>query len=285
MRCITPFFRLDEETRERTPTPCGKCGACLGNRRIEWSFRLAEELRHSRSAFFLTLTYREEMLPVSKKGYPTLVKKDFQDFMKRFRKSDHDNTGESRIRHYSVGEYGSKTNRPHYHSIIYNASKETIENVQEDWRKKGIDIGMVHVGSVSGATIHYVTKYHVNYRNDYDPWQEKRQKEFALMSRKPGIGYQYIETIGRWHQNNNAMYVINNGFKQRMPRFYKDKVFSDQEKAEILLETIYEAEIAENKEKLRLEKLGFKDSRYEMLHRKAYAAKVIKKQAKGRDKL
>jgi hypothetical protein len=65
--------------------PCGKCVACKKRRATHWSFRLNEEAKLSSSASFLTLTY--EKTPISKNGFQTLVKRDFQLFLKRLRKT------------------------------------------------------------------------------------------------------------------------------------------------------------------------------------------------------
>lgn len=281
MRCVAPWMRYNEEKHERQPTQCGSCGACLANRRMEWSFRLKEEERHCNSAFFLTLTYRDGMIPVHKSGNYTLRKRDIQLYMKKLRKAVF-GSKKGNWKYYVVGEYGSKTKRPHYHMILFNFPREKEELFQEKWRVKGIDIGMVHIGKVNSQSIHYVTKYHVNYKNDVDPWQELRQKEFALMSK--GIGEGYIKRVGEWHNRAKAMYVVNNGFKQRMPRYYKERLIDDQVKEEMLLDAIYEAEKAEENEISRLDMQGY-IGKYEFARRQMVEAKKIKKNAKRQDRI
>ena len=83
--------------------PCGKCAACLTNKRKEWTFRLNQELHVSSSSFFITLTYDDEHIPVTEEGLPTFSKRDIQLFIKRLRKNTN-----RKISYYIVSEYGEK---------------------------------------------------------------------------------------------------------------------------------------------------------------------------------
>lgn len=47
------------------------------------------------------------------------------------------------------------------------------------------------------------------------------------MSRKPGIGANYIETHARWHVDNLASYTRVEGEYGSLPRYYRDKIFKD----------------------------------------------------------
>lgn len=154
-------------------------------------------------------------------GLQTLDKRDYQLFMKKLRKFNKDYTEEP-IRYYSVGEYGTETCRPHYHSIIFNLAPESVVTIYKHWNK-----GIVHVGSVTGASIHYVTKYVINRHGDF----HDRQLPFSLISnRSGGIGKNYVDSNKKWHKRNKALYVVNSGHKQRIPRFYKDKIFTELER-------------------------------------------------------
>lgn len=65
--------------------------------------------------YFLTLTYNNEHLP--KCG---IFKEEIQLFLKRLRiKLDRLNISHN-LRYVAVGEYGSKSKRPHYHMILWN---------------------------------------------------------------------------------------------------------------------------------------------------------------------
>lgn len=222
MRCVSPLSLKDPRGRSaglRVIVPCGRCGACRSNRRADWSFRLKEEFRVSKNAFFVTLTYSDENLVWADDG-PTLVKSDLQKFWKRLRKCV-DPLLEWNVRYYAVGEYGSRTFRPHYHAVVYNLPLFVRDRLQEVWRVHGVDIGGVHVVALNDATIHYVTKYHVN-RGNRD--LGCRAPEFCVMSRNPGIGVNYVSRAGWWNRD-HGLFVMNNGFRQRLPRYYRDRIF------------------------------------------------------------
>lgn len=215
--------------------PCGKCIECLSRRRRDWSFRLEQELKNSESAQFITLTYNEVALPENSQGEPTLVKSDLQAFLKRLRinidrgylttkldgKQAKIAAKKNNIRYYAVGEYGSLTNRPHYHLIIFNLTYD-YELIKKCWT-----LGDIYFGTVTMASIQYVTKYLMKSDKDYI----NVQKPFSLMSRKSGLGSSYLIENGDFHSDNDIFEVqsIELG-RMVIPRFYKDKLFNEQQK-------------------------------------------------------
>lgn len=225
MQCPSPISIKDPRRNLasiRISVPCGKCGACRHNRRADWSFRLNQELKDSDSCFFITLTYNDETLPIiPSTGEITLRKSDFQNFLKRLRKRQAQ-LQDQKIRYYAVGEYGTNTDRPHYHAIIFNLVPQLIDHLDEIWQN-----GHTHVGSVTHHSIHYVTKYHLTPRHETNT---DRQPEFALMSRRPGIGHNYIKRAEKWHTENGFLHVKNGKFTQRMPQYYKEKIFDEIER-------------------------------------------------------
>lgn len=201
--------------------PCGKCVPCLVSKRGDWSLRLEQEHRASKSAHFVTLTYDQKHLRTNQ----SLCKRDLQLYLKRLRKKD----GTNSIRYYAVGEYGSKSGRPHYHIILFNSNEEHIRLSWKDSR--GHSIGLVHVGSVTEASISYCTKYIIQ----KDMYPEELEKPFATMSRRYGIGGMYLsDLIIEWHQLDDRNYLIKPGnIKCRLPRFYRDKIFYGKQKERV----------------------------------------------------
>jgi len=191
------------------------------------------------SAHFLTLTYSEEELPWTDAG-PTLVKSDYQKFMKRLRKA----SGNARLRYYMAGEYGTELGRPHYHLLLFNLPKAIKEKALATiWGK-----GFIYPGQVEPASIHYVTGYIIN-KNAYD--YAGREPPFARMSRNPGIGKNYLTPqMEKWHVNGLRNFTQINGRMGVLPRYYRDKMFSKEQKAEMSDEAAwrgietYRAEIA-----------------------------------------
>lgn len=219
MRCINPL-QLGPRT-----VPCGKCNFCLQVKRGDWSFRISNEFKYADSAVFATLTYDESNQPWKDlddgNTVPTLLKRDVQLFKKRLRK-ECAKLSQSSVRYYSVGEYGTVTSRPHYHSILFNVPISVYPRIQEIW-----SLGNVLCGSVTPSSIHYVTKYVINRHQEY----EGREPPFALMSKRPGIGARYLETHSKWHLEGMRNYAKINGYQTRLPRYYKDRIFSERERS------------------------------------------------------
>lgn len=203
---------------DRIQVPCGRCYECLSRKRDSWSVRLEEELKNSSSAYFVTLTYDDHFLPRNDLGFPTFDKPGFQRFMKRLRKES-----DNKLRYYAVSEYGSKTLRPHFHMILFNLSPDremATTMVLHAW-----EVGHVLVGSVTPASIAYVTKYVITKDETpkgYDP-------PFALMSRRPGLGSSYVDRMKDWHDVDDRFYVPgSDGKKRPMPRYYQERLYSKE---------------------------------------------------------
>ena len=227
MECPCPISIKDPRAKKgavRIIVPCTKCPICLQNKRVEWSVRLQEELRIAKTAYFITLTYDDTKIPINEHGLQTLVKKHVQDFNKRLRKAMEKHP-KMKLRFYAVGEYGSKTERPHYHGIYFNIPVPIMQKLADVWK-----YGFVHTGTCTPAAIHYTCKYIIQ-KQDYD--KDYIQPPFSIMSLKPALGSSYIKRNDAWHVKNKAMYMVVNGKMVRMPRYYKDQIFTESEKAEI----------------------------------------------------
>lgn len=137
-----------------------------------------------------------------------------------------------KVRYFGCGEYGGNTKRPHYHIILFNVPnsfykkdpihrKEYSMEIEKIWKKGSVDIGNVERGSV-----HYVTKYHLfPLVMEWDE-KEERERPFALMSRKPGIGINYINDEFRNYINStkNSYATLKDGIKQPLGKYYKEKI-------------------------------------------------------------
>lgn len=220
MKCASPKLiwphRSVEwcDSHEESPilVPCGKCIACLVAKRQEWSFRLEQEFKYSHGGHFVTLTYDQQHWP----SQGCLDKKHVQDYLKRLRKKD----GTNQIRYYAVGEYGTRSGRPHYHLLLFGGCEQHIRSSWKD--SKDSPIGIVHVGRVTPAAIAYCTKYVIQ-KNDET---SGKTPPFALMSRRYGLGGRYLsDEMVQWHRDNDANYSINDGCKVRLSRFYKSKIW------------------------------------------------------------
>lgn len=212
--------------------PCGKCVQCLKRRQNGWAFRLKQESKISESAIFLTLTYDDENIPITPMGLHTLRKSDFQKFMKRLRKT----IKNSNIKYYACGEYGTQTQRPHYHAIMFNLPRlwtQDTAKLYETWGQ-----GHLYFGEANIQTMHYVIGYMqkpaisneiIDYRTG-EIITTDRQKEFSLMSKRMGIGY-LTPQMQRYHQQKLISYVtLQGGEKTSLPRYFRDKIFNQAQR-------------------------------------------------------
>lgn len=211
------------------PVPCGKCAPCKIRRVNEWVFRIMwEEENNSTSSHFVTLTYDTLHVPLTDNGFMTLRKRDLQLFFKRLRKLCPDFV----LKYYACGEYGSKTQRPHYHAIILNVPDS--EMFVKAWSLDGVQLGMVDVGTCTGDSVAYCLKYIDKQTGSYRSMRharDDREREFPLMSKGIGKGYVDSKANQMYHKlDMSRNYVTKRGgYKVAMPRYYRLKLFDEFE--------------------------------------------------------
>jgi hypothetical protein len=162
------------------------------------------------------------------------------------------------IKHYSVGEYGDKNGRPHYHAAIFG---EDFSDDRYEWRKapsgamlyrsprleKLWPHGAAEIGQLTFESAAYIARYIMKKINGaLAPEHYKRQKptgeiywitpEFALMSRGgrtgKGIGHAWLEM---YHTDIYPHdYVVMQGQKMKPPRYY-DKHLAERDEIGALL--------------------------------------------------
>lgn len=225
--CDSPFYVTPKGHFKAVPVPCGRCPPCKQRRVNGWVFRLQQEDFSHESSHFVTLTYNTDTVPISDRGRMTLRKRDVQLFFKRLRKD----TG-LKLKYYAVGEYGTKNWRPHYHIILFglNDVKEVAPDVfTSQALNRAWTSGAIHIGKVSGASIAYTCKY-VNKPTRVPAYRgDDRVKEFSLMSK--GLGARYLTDAANSFHNvdiSRNYVVAPGGHKLAMPRFYREKLFSEE---------------------------------------------------------
>lgn len=215
--------------------PCGKCPICINRKAYQWCFRLSKEMERSHNASFWTFTYEEA--PLSQNGLPTLKKRDFQNFIKKLRHKA------PNLKYYACGEYGSKTYRPHYHAILFNLP---LYLSNKPYEMEGIwQHGFTHVGTVTQASLLYVTKYQLK-KQDFNKdiintitgeiLKDDREKEKSFMSKKLGDNYLTPNMVNYHVSHMLGAIPLAEGKFTSMPRYYKDKIFSKSEKKQIAQE-------------------------------------------------
>lgn len=237
-------MRINNSKNESQVVPCGKCNFCLQNRRNAWAYRLSYELRRAKSATFITLTYDNDHVPVKIIGtrpYLVLDKTELQSFHKVLKQYQHrllkkekvSDRKTWKIKYYSVGEYGTAYNRPHYHCILFNLHPKVKHKLElnEIWTK-----GTIFFGTVEDASIQYVAKYVI----DREQAEDLRTRPFANMSK--GLGSNYIDKRKDYHRASKHLYVMKDGFKQAMPRYYKERIFTKSQLTRLHMKAKWEAE-------------------------------------------
>lgn len=224
--------------------PCGKCIGCRLEYSRQWANRCLLELGYHKSSYFVTLTYDDAHLPtVVLPDYAdtetgevpvvgTLVKRDYQLFVKRLRKSG------QQLRYYAAGEYGDETFRPHYHAIMFGlelndlrywAERRGNKYYRSAYLESVWQQGMVIVGEVTWESCAYTARYVLKKaarHHDALSTDMAVAPEFVLMSRRPGIGYQYFadnyDNIYKYEYINVS--TLKGGKKFRPPKYFDTQV-------------------------------------------------------------
>jgi len=128
-----------------------------------------------------------------------------------------------KLKYYAVGEYGTKRYRPHYHIILYNLHLPDIIN--DTW-----GLGFVKVLPLKHGGTTYVMKYMSKPRQKL----QGKEQEFSLMSKNLGSNYITPE-VEKFHKNRveNSWVRTGQGYKIPIPRYYRDKMFTPEEKANV----------------------------------------------------
>lgn len=161
---------------------------CRLTRRRLWVTRQRLEATCYGDNAFVTLTYDDKHLP---DGY-SLRPADLRDWLKRFRTR----IAPLRVRFFAVGEYGDKSERPHYHLSLFGVSGHTdkvanrfrywgfAREIQSSW-----GLGQTFTVPFSDLSARYVAGYTTKKMTAKDDFRLMgRHPEFARMSLRPGLG-------------------------------------------------------------------------------------------------
>lgn len=200
--------------------PCGKCAFCQQARRDSWAFRIYHESATQKyPGWFLTMTYDERHVPRTNAGMLTLRFYDIQLYLKRLRKQKY------YAKYIAVGEYGAKTDRPHYHMLLWTDAP--VEFLEANWKssKDGSRMGSVHFGTLTAASSMYTLKYILQPK----PMYRGREKPRAQFSRFIGAEYM-TQQVMEWHSGRDGtqepiMYSWLDGKKRTLPRYYRNYLF------------------------------------------------------------
>lgn len=268
--CQRPIYlesslpRYDKKLKKHVynfPASCRRCYPCMQRNINQWSFRMLEEKKQSNSIHFVTLTYNTKYIPIIQSScgrYHTtnLDKGHLTNFLKRLREKTRRNKNWDNpywvegkpLKYYACGEYGAKTKRSHYHLILFNTTRELIE---ESWRNyvnpetgEVIDYGHCDIQIPRKGAIGYVMKYvsKVSKRPYPEHLFPDLQPEFNVTS--TGIGKSYLtDSVIEWHRKGNY-FVYNEETKQKIaiPEYYRKKIWQPHE---MLIAQMEQSEVME----------------------------------------
>jgi hypothetical protein len=242
----------DATTRIKIAIPCGKCIGCRMSKAQDWAVRCLHEKKMWPESCFVTLTYADEWLPSG----GSLVLRDLQLFMKRLR-FKRKASASNPIRYFIGGEYGEQNGRPHYHALLFNCgfrdmvrigvnargeSLFTSAELSSLWSVDGVPMGYCTIGEVTFESALYCAKYalkKITGDRAYDYYQVydengvvfNRSPEFAIQSKRPGLGGFFFDKFFDEIMNNDS--VIVGGREVRVPRYYTERSKSRLEHSDV----------------------------------------------------
>lgn len=208
--------------------PCNQCIGCQKRRAYDWTVRCVLEAAEHHTSCWATLTYNDDTL---EKEPWNLNRKHITRFHKRLRNHT------TQYRHFTTGEYGERTNRPHYHTILFGLSTNDTESIQKAW-----PYGYTRTDPISNAAIAYIAGYAakkigttggtkrttINQRTGEE---YTVQPPFIQPSTKPyGIGGRSRQHWQSWRDT-----AILNGTEQPVPRYFHKAWQDNADVAEILM--------------------------------------------------
>lgn len=230
MKCISPTSIRDPRNEKATLlVPCGRCAWCRKRKQDEWFVRFKDESHNLPVVRFLTLTNDDAHLksnyvnldtgqffrnlpdlPLGLDSHviksPTNDYRDLQLYFKRVRKAYL-----KPMKYFAVGEYGSDSERPHFHALVFGS--DSFDSILVDKWNNG---EVVDVPANDGS-FRYVTKYLLKGSN-VPPLSSPNK---ILCSKNPGIGKEMSEAYIRYMDINDVPVMVTGKTAVPIPRYYK----------------------------------------------------------------
>lgn len=220
------FKRPQHTTYTEMQLPCGYCILCREEQSRQWAVRIHHETQCHQANCFVTLTYRDECLP----EYGSLNYSHLHLWWRKMRRRF------PGVRKYAVGEYGDKSDRPHYHVCVFGEAFLENRIVMREqphllWTSPLANelwgLGNVMVGDLNYQTAQYTAGYMAKklvkgkqyvrvdeQTGELIPLVQPR----AFMSKHPAIGGTWLERYGDQVYAHDRVVIA--GRPQKPPRFY-----------------------------------------------------------------
>lgn len=212
---------------------CGKCSECMGQKKREWQTRLNEEIRHDNKAIFVTLTLSNESYENLNQEIADYASGYIRDnliatlavrrFLERWRKQT-----KKSVKHWITTELGEENGRIHLHGLIWGEK----EKIEKHWQ-----YGHIFMGEwVNEQTVNYIVKYLMKLNPKFKEYTPK------ILTSK-GIGKNYLdredsEKNKYKSEKTNELYKTRSGIKLPLPIYYRNKIYTDEEKELLWIEKL-----------------------------------------------
>nr|WAE43751.1 MAG: replication initiator protein [Microviridae sp.] len=217
---------------------CQKCMECMKQKKRNWQVRLQEEIKNNINGQFVTLTFSNESINELKKNI--LINKIDSDydnaiatlavrrFLERWRKKY-----KVSVKHWLVTELGHQnTERIHLHGIIFLKNIEQKKEIQTLWNYGQIWIGQY----VNEKTINYIVKYINKLDSDHKGYIPK-----ILCSKGIGNNFlnRYDSKINVYQEDKTKEYYkTKQGNKLMLPIYYRNKIYTEDEREKLWLQKL-----------------------------------------------
>lgn len=205
--------------------PCGRCITCKIRRTKEWSLRLAMESTQWKDIQFVTLTFSNDYVytenPLTGELKESLFVEDIQYYIKRVRSMLHREGFYSPIKYFAVGEYGPKTQRPHYHLLVFGVPDNFVYVLRDCWK-----YGFTCIKPFVPQQCNYVAGY--IQKKLYGP-----DSKYLYQGINPPFNTQSQHLGEKWFfDNKNLDNILHNGFvmfqgyKHAIPSTFRRKLIA-----------------------------------------------------------
>lgn len=232
-----PLVFSERKDHRELKISCGWCIGCRIEKQEGWAIRCYAESLTTDPNWFITLTYDDEHYPL----HGSLNLRHMQLFNKQVRKKH------GPFRFFMAGEYGDKTQRPHYHMLAFGLNIDdlckcnsvyakqdvyTSESLRQLWGRGNVSVGTVTMASARYCTSYIMKKWQGDGAEEHyerlDPATGEIisvTPEFCTMSRRPGIGAKFLQKY--WREIYDVHDCVMIGRKRvKIPKFF-DRIMKE----------------------------------------------------------